>query len=124
MGLKSWKGSRVRQQDVVIAKNYLNKTEIKELNRIVVMYLDYAEDQAKRRKTMTMRDWEEKLDAFLSFNERDILNIAEQLALERYIEFDTQRHANEKTSAEIEEKIILEELEIIIKEQNLIDKRT
>ena len=52
MGLTSWKGSRVRQGDVTIAKNYLTQTEIDELNRVVTMYLDYAEDQAKRRKTI------------------------------------------------------------------------
>jgi len=69
MGLKSWKGSRVRQLDVTIAKNYLEKPEIEELNQIVVMYLDYAENQAKNRKTVTMAEWEQKLDAFLAFNE-------------------------------------------------------
>jgi hypothetical protein len=74
MGLKSWKGNRVRQQDVVIAKNYLGATEIDELNRIVVMYLDFAELQAMSRKTVTMNEWADKLDAFLAFNERDVLN--------------------------------------------------
>lgn len=69
MGLKSWKGSRVRQQDVTIAKNYLAKPQIEELNQIVVMYLDYAENQAKNRKTVTMAEWEQKLEAFLTFNE-------------------------------------------------------
>ena len=54
----------MRQQDVTIAKNYLHQPEIEELNEIVVMYLDYAENQAKRRKTMTMAEWEQKLDAF------------------------------------------------------------
>lgn len=58
MGLTSFKGSRVRQGDVTVAKNYLQQPEIDELNRIVVMYLDYAEDMACRRKTMTMREWE------------------------------------------------------------------
>jgi hypothetical protein len=57
MGLKSWKRSRVRQQDVTIAKNYLDQSEIEELNQIVVMYLDHAEDQARRRKAMTMGEW-------------------------------------------------------------------
>ena len=65
MGLKSWKGGRVRQQDVTVAKNYLEKPEIEELNQIVIMYLDYAENQAKNRKTVTMAEWEQKLDAFL-----------------------------------------------------------
>jgi hypothetical protein len=94
MGLKSFEGSRVRKQDVTIAKNYLDQNELADLNEIVVMYLDYAEAQAKRRKTMTMHEWEEKLDAFLAFNEKDLLyhagkvsaHVAEQLAIERFSE--------------------------------------
>ena len=74
MGLTSWKGSKVRKADVTIAKNYLSQEEIDELNRIVVMYLDYAEDQAKRRRPLYVRDWREKFDAFLAFNEREILD--------------------------------------------------
>lgn len=108
MGLMSWKGSRVRKQDVVIAKNYLDEKEVSELNRIVVMYLDYAEDQAKRRKTMTMREWEDKLDAFLSFNERDILDhagkvsqaVAENFARERYEDFDSKRREVDRFEAD------------------------
>ncbi|MFS8563431.1 MAG: virulence RhuM family protein [Rhabdochlamydiaceae bacterium] len=73
MGLTSCEGHRVRQQDVTITKNYLTQVELEELNLIVVMYLDYAELQAKQRKTITMREWEEKLDTFLSFNEKDLL---------------------------------------------------
>jgi hypothetical protein len=76
MGLTSWKNApngRVRKSDVSIAKNYLDKEELAGLNRIVTMYLDYAEDQAKRRKVMYMNDWVEKLNAFLQFNEREIL---------------------------------------------------
>ncbi len=118
MGLKSWKGGRVRQQDVTIAKNYLDQPEIEELNRIVVMYLDHAEDQAKRRKPMTMAEWEEKLDAFLIFNERDLLDhagkvsahVAEKLVLERYEEFDGKRREAEKLIADDEDMATLEEL--------------
>ncbi len=73
MGLTSWKGAEVRKTDVTTAKNYLKKEEIEELNRIVVMWLDFAEDQAKRRKQVFMKDWEQKLDEFLRFNERLIL---------------------------------------------------
>jgi len=99
MGLTTWAGGRVRKQDVTIAKNYLSREEIEALDRIVVMYLDYAEDQAQRRKTLTMRDWEDKLDAFLQFNEREVLthagklraDVAEKLALERYDSFDAAR---------------------------------
>lgn len=76
MGLTAWKNSsrgRIRKEDVAIAKNYLDEKEIDQLNRIVSMYLDYAELQAQNMKVMYMRDWVEKLDAFLKFNERDIL---------------------------------------------------
>jgi hypothetical protein len=77
MGLTSWKNApqgRIRKSDVSIAKNYLDQEELDGLNRIVAMYLDYAEDQAKRRKIMYMSDWVEKLDVFLQFNEREILD--------------------------------------------------
>jgi hypothetical protein len=115
MGLKSWKGSRVRQQDVTIAKNYLDQPEIEELNRIVVMYLDHAEDQAKRRKAMTMAEWEEKLDAFLTFKERDLLDhagkisaqIAEKLAFARYEEFDGKRRETERLKTDEEDTALL-----------------
>lgn len=70
MGLTSWKGAVVRKADVTVAKNYLNADEIDGLNRIVVMWLDYAEDQAKRRRQVFLDDWARKLDEFLAFNER------------------------------------------------------
>ncbi|WP_434110723.1 virulence RhuM family protein [Methylocaldum sp. GT1TLB] len=73
MGLTSWKSGSVQKADVTIAKNYLREHEISELNRIVVMWLDFAEDQAKRRKQIFLKDWEEKLDAFLKFNDRNVL---------------------------------------------------
>ena len=103
MGLTSWKGTKVRKGDVTIAKNYLNAEEVEGLNRIVTMYLDYAEDQAKRHRQIFMRDWRKKLDAFLQFNERDILTnagkvskaVADQLALEQYEIFHQHRLAEE-----------------------------
>jgi hypothetical protein len=73
MGLTTWSGADVRKADVVVAKNYLREGEITELNRIVVMWLDYAEDQAKRRRQVFLCDWERKLDEFLEFNERRVL---------------------------------------------------
>ena len=73
MGLMTWKGASVQKADVTIAKNYLNEDEIDNLNRIVVMWLDFAEDQAKRRKQIFLGDWERKLDEFLSFNDRVVL---------------------------------------------------
>jgi hypothetical protein len=76
MGLTSWKGANPRKADVTIAKNYLSENEIDELNRIVVMWLDFAEDQARRRKQVFMKDWESRLDDFLRFNERRVLQNA------------------------------------------------
>lgn len=82
MGLTSWKGENVRKTDVAIAKNYLNTEELDALNRIVSMYLDYAEDQARRHKQMFMREWRNKLDSFLLFNERTILTHAGKISHE------------------------------------------
>jgi hypothetical protein len=72
-GLTTWLGNEVRKNDVTIAKNYLQEGEIRELNRIVVMWLDFAEDQAERRKQVFMADWEARLDEFLRFNDRKVL---------------------------------------------------
>jgi hypothetical protein len=99
MGLTTWKGAKARRTDVVVAKNYLNEKEVGELNRIVVMYLDYAEDQAKRRKPLYMSDWRAKLDAFLRFNDREVLKdpgkvsmeVAQALALEQFEKYDRAR---------------------------------
>jgi len=74
MGLTTWKSGSVQKADVAVAKNYLREGEIDALNRIVTMWLDYAEDQAQRRKEVFLKDWAEKLDAFLAFNERDVLD--------------------------------------------------
>ncbi len=99
MGLTSGKGARVLKGDVKVAKNDLTETEIKELNRIVGMFLDYAEDQAQRRKQVFLKDWPERLDAFLSFNDRDVLpglgrisrDAAEQQAFVAYDQFNERR---------------------------------
>jgi hypothetical protein len=79
MGLTTWKNAPhgpIRKADVAVAKNYLSQPEIAELNRVVTMYLDFAEDQARRKKTMHMAEWVQRLDAFLQFNERNILTHA------------------------------------------------
>ncbi len=72
MGLTTWKNApkgKILKTDVTIAKNYLDETELDELNRIVSMYLDYAENQARRKIPMSMKDWAHRLDGFLQFNE-------------------------------------------------------
>ena len=77
MGLTTWKNAptgKILKPDVVVAKNYLSEKEIKSLDRFVTMYLDYAETQAERNIPMSMADWASKLNAFLQFNERDILD--------------------------------------------------
>lgn len=77
MGLTTWKNSphgKIVKTDVVIAKNYLNEKELKSLERFVTMYLDYAEDQAEHSIPMTMADWASKLDIFLQFNQREVLD--------------------------------------------------
>ena len=77
MGLTTWRNApkgKILKPDVVVAKNYLTEKELKALDRIATMYLDYAEDQAERRIPMTMADWEQKLNAFLQFNQRDLLD--------------------------------------------------
>ena len=95
MGLTTWKNApkgKIRKTDITIAKNYLDKTELDLLNRIVSMYLDYAELQATNRKVMYMEDWILKLNAFLQFNEKEILQgkgkisqeVANRLAIEEY----------------------------------------
>ena len=76
MGLYSWKNApdgKIVKADVSVAKNYLDKDEMSELNEIVTMYLDYASRQARRHIPMTMNDWKTKLDAFLEFNDAEIL---------------------------------------------------
>jgi len=90
MGLTNWKKAprgKILKSDVVIAKNYLNEKEIKSLNRIVTMYLDYAEHQAEKQIPMTMDDWSKKLNAFLMFNEHDILENAGKVTAQLAKEF-------------------------------------
>ena len=99
MGLTSYKWAKVRRGDVTIAKNYMTHEEISTLNLIVNMYLDYAELQAKQHHVMHMAEWEEKLNQFLQFNGREVLQdagkvsreLAEKLALEQYDQYDAHR---------------------------------
>lgn len=112
MGLTAWKGDKVRKTDVTVAKNYLTEKELKSLNRIVTMYLDYAEDQAERQQPMHMNDWIDKLNAFLQFNEREILEnagkiskaVADKLAIQEYETFN-QHRLNKNTHDDFEQFI-------------------
>jgi hypothetical protein len=117
MGLTSWKGGEVRKTDVATAKNYLKEQEIDELNRIVTMWLDFAEDQARRRKQVFMRDWEQKLDEFLRFNDRRVLpdagkvskQAAEDHAKAEYEKFEVRRRKYMESIAEADYMKQLEE---------------
>ena len=83
MGLTTWKNAphgKIFKSDVSIAKNYLTEKELKSLDRFVTMYLDYAESQADRGIPMTMEDWSKKLNAFLQFNEKEILEDSRKVA--------------------------------------------
>lgn len=116
MGLTNWKNSpngKIIASDVIVAKNYLTKEELKSLERIVTMYLDYAEDQAERHIPMTMEDWKGKLDVFLQFNERDVLDnpgkvshkVAESFALS---EFEKYRITQDKLFESDFDKFMIE----------------
>ena len=117
MGLTTWKNApqgKILKSDVSVAKNYLNEKEIKELERVVTMFLDYAELQAARQIPMKMRSWVEKLDSFLKFNEYDVLNnagkisheVAKQLAEEEYAQFRVTQDKSFESDFEREVKRI------------------
>jgi len=108
MGLTAWKGGVVRKGDVTVAKNYLTEDEINELNRIVVMFLDFAEDQARRRKQIFLHIWQSRLEDFLRLNERAILpdagkvsrEQADAVAEQEYERFAAHRRAQLEAEAE------------------------
>lgn len=104
MGLSTWKGAPggpIHSSDVTIAKNYLTEKEIRELNRLVTMFLDAAEDRAERQQLTSMEDCRQLLDGFLTFNGRDVLQglgnrnkkTADKIALERFAEYRKMQDA-------------------------------
>ena len=122
MGLTNWKNSPdgpIYRYDVDIAKNYLNEKELKDLNRIVTMYLDYAEMQAENHNAMTMNDWVEKLNAFLQFNGKEILKnagkisqkIAQELAYKEYEKYRIKQ-----------DKMFVSDFDEFIKQTNLLEE--
>lgn len=114
MGLTTWKNApkgRIRKTDVTVAKNYLSESEMASLNEIVTMYLDYAERQARRGNIMYMKDWVERLDAFLQFNEEDILHhkgtvTAEIAKAFAESEFDKYRALQDRTYTSDFDKLV------------------
>lgn len=119
MALTNWKAGRVRKTDVIVAKNYLDAAEIAELNRIASMFLDYGEDRANQRQNLRMDDWRQYVDRFVEFNERPLLRTAgsisqermQQIAHERYAEFDAKRRQAEALAADAEDIKELEDVE-------------
>lgn len=123
MALTTWKGARVRKQDVTVAKNYLTADEIDTLNRLVMIFLEQAELRAKQRKDLTLDYWRQNVDRLLEFNDSPILegagsvsaDQARSVAHERYEQFDTQRRQSEAAEADLEDLRTLEALEQRVK---------
>jgi hypothetical protein len=119
MALTTWSGSRVRKQDVIIAKNYLTHDEVDTLNRLVVIFLEQAELRAKERKELTLDYWRQNVDRLLEFNERPVLDHAgkisademKQIINERYDAFDANRRRADALAADAEDIKALEEIE-------------
>ena len=109
--MTNWRGPKVRKQDVVTAKNYLDEAELSALNNLVEQYLVFAEGQAMRRIPMYMKDWITKLDGFLSLNDRNILEhagkvshqMAKELAESEYDRFHRNRLQIEASQADEED---------------------
>ncbi|CAM3630168.1 virulence RhuM family protein [Halomonas casei] len=119
MALTNWSGSRVRKQDVIVAKNYLTADEIDTLNRLVVIFLEQAELRVKKQKELTLDFWRNNVDKMLAFNDQPILEGAgsvsrenmERIARERYEVFDQQRRTSEAKAADAADLKEIEQLE-------------
>jgi len=130
MALTSWKGGRVRKGDVTVAKNYLNAEELDQLNRIVSMFLDFAELRAMQRKDLRMADWRAYVDSFMAFNEQAVLRgpgrMSHQamttIAHERYEQFDAARRQAEALEADRAEMQELEQVEKRLTRRSKSDK--
>lgn len=123
MNLQSWKGDRVRKADVVVAKNYLTADEVSELNRIVTMFLDHAEDRVSRRKQLSLADWQATVDGFITFNDRPLLTNAGRVSHDRmkavahacYDIFDQRRTQDEALAADAADMEDLKAIEDVAK---------
>lgn len=124
MALTTWSGSRVRKQDVIIAKNYLSQDEIDTLNRLVVIFLEQAELRVKQQQDLTLDFWRDNVDRMLAFNDRPILNgpgsvshdDMKRIAHDRYDAFDETRRAAEALAADADDIKQIEDLEKKLKE--------
>ena len=116
MGLTNWRGDKIRKTDVSIAKNYLNEEELTSLNNLVEQYLIFAQGQAMRRIPMHMKDWVEKLNGFLTLNDRDILtnagSISHELAKENAErEYERFKESEQKTIIEGDFEKVIKKIE-------------
>lgn len=124
MALMTWSGSRVRKQDVIVAKNYLTADEIDTLNRLVVIFLEQAELRVKQRQDLSLDFWRGNVDKMLAFNDRPILSGAglisrehmERVAHERYALFDQQRREAERAQADADDLKEIEQIEHAVKQ--------
>ncbi len=125
MSLTHWSGSRVRKQDVIVAKNYLTEDEIDTLNRLVVIFLEQAELRVKQKQDLTLGFWRNHVDAMLELNGQAVLRNAGtvshddmmKIAHERYESFDRQRRAGEALAADAADLLEIEQLEQQVKRQ-------
>ena len=119
MGLTSWKGSIVRKQDILIAKNYLQESELDKLNRLVTIFLESAELRVKERRDLTMSFWRNNVDAMLTFQNQTILPDAGQISnqvMEKrvrdiYEQYDQRRREYEALEANRQDMLELQEIE-------------
>ena len=119
MGLTSWKGSIVRKQDIFIAKNYLQESELDKLNRLVTIFLESAELRVKERRDLTMSFWRNNVDAMLTFQNQTILPDAGQISnqvMEKrvrdiYEQYDQRRREYEALEADRQDMLELQEIE-------------
>ncbi len=117
MALTSWQGNKVRKQDIIIAKNYLNKDEIDTLNRLTIIFLETAELRVKERKDITLQFWRENVDRILQFNDREILKSSGSISHQKmeeqvklvYEQFDEKRKEFEAEQADLNDLKIIEE---------------
>ena len=119
MALTTWSGSRVRKQDILIAKNYLSADEVETLNRLVVIFLEQAELRAKQQKDLTLEFWRSSVDRMLASNDQPLLDgpgsvsheDMKTIATERYDSFDAKRRKQEAIAADAEDLKAIEDLE-------------
>ena len=132
MALTTWSGSRVRKQDVIVAKNYLSADEVDTLNRLVVIFLEQAELRVKGRNDLTLDYWRKNVDDLLRFNDRAVLDGAgkvsrddmERIARERYDAFDEGRRAVEAREADADDLRQIEELDRSLKDKKRENRGT